>query len=102
MQVLHSMLPCGCPDLPTYWAVPTPKNAAISSLAAFMPISTAAMRSDHFIVDGPEIRPGDENLEDVDVAVVGGGPGGLSAGVSMSIADPSLKIRVNSIPHQAG
>ena len=33
-------------------------------------------------------------MEEVDVAVIGAGPGGLAAAVSLSIADPSLKIKV--------
>lgn len=32
--------------------------------------------------------------EDLDVAIVGGGPGGLSAGVCASLADPYLNIKV--------
>ena len=32
--------------------------------------------------------------EDLDVAIVGGGPGGLSAGVCASLADSDLKIKV--------
>ncbi len=32
--------------------------------------------------------------EDLDVAIVGGGPGGLSAGVCASLADPHLNIKV--------
>ena len=52
------------------------------------------MRSDHYPFAEPGPGPADESLEEVDVAVIGGGPGGLSAGVSMSIADPSLRIRV--------
>lgn len=34
--------------------------------------------------------------EDLDVAIVGGGPGGLSAGVCASLADPYLNIKVKS------
>lgn len=35
--------------------------------------------------------------EDLDVAIVGGGPGGLSAGVCASLADSHLKIKVCGI-----
>lgn len=52
------------------------------------------MRSDHYPIAEPGPASADESLEEVDVAVIGGGPGGLSAGVSMSIADPTLRIRV--------
>ena len=31
---------------------------------------------------------------DADVAIVGGGPGGLAAGVALGIADPGLRIKV--------
>lgn len=34
--------------------------------------------------------------EDLDVAIIGGGPGGLSAGVCISLADPDLNIKVHS------
>lgn len=33
-------------------------------------------------------------MEEVDVAIVGGGPGGMSAGASIGIADENLKIKV--------
>ena len=38
------------------------------------------------------------HMEDVDVAVIGGGPGGLAAAACVHIADPSLRIKVRSWP----
>lgn len=35
--------------------------------------------------------------ENLDVAIVGGGPGGLSAGACASLADSHLKIKVRGI-----
>ena len=53
------------------------------------------MRSDHFTeVPIPDAHRA-HDMEYVDVAIIGGGPGGLSAGVAVSIADPSLAIRVS-------
>ena len=33
-------------------------------------------------------------MESLDVAVVGGGPGGLAAAACVHVADPSLRIKV--------
>ena len=54
------------------------------------------MRSDHYTAAPIPDAHHDDTMEFVDVAIVGGGPGGLSAGVAISTADPSLTIRVRS------
>lgn len=51
-------------------------------------------------VDGPELdRAG---VQGVDVAIVGGGPAGLSAAIAVRRADPSLRVVVLEREHDAG
>ena len=63
--------------------------------------SLITMRSDHYTAAPIPDAQQDDITDYVDVAIIGGGPGGLSAGVAVSIADPSLSVRVSTLFFQA-